>query len=103
MRHGMTAVVLAAVLALAVGCVTVGTRVDPGLADRLTVGVSTRADAVALLGQPTTVTDDAAVTVLAWSYAHGNALGHAQSAAIALTFDARGILIDKTRSQTDLH
>ncbi len=94
--------VLSLILVMA-ACVTVGSRVDPSLTDQLTVGTSTRADAIALFGKPGTVTDSTSGSVLIWHYTHATAFGGAKASMVVLTFNQEGILTDKTQSKTETH
>lgn len=80
-------------LVLALACATVGRKMDLSLVDRLQPGISTQADAVALLGQPTAVVKDGQLTSLSWAYAHANAFGHAEVQTVTLTFGPDGKLV----------
>lgn len=90
-------------IVLTVACATVGTRIDASLVDQLVIGTSTKAEAISLLGKPSTVTVNSTVTVLAWSYAHATVFTGAKSTAVVLTFNKEGILTDKTQTQMDMH
>lgn len=99
----MKVVAVFSLILLLAACVTVGTRMDASLTDQLTVGTSTRADAIALFGKPGTVTDSTTGSVLIWHYTHATAFSGAKSSMVVLTFNKEGILTDKTQSNTETH
>jgi hypothetical protein len=95
--------ILLAALVLLPGCATIGKPVDVSLVDQLQQNIATPADAIKLLGQPTTTTvTSVGTTVMVWSYAHGTAFGSAESKAVYLTFGADGRLQSKTVSQAQM-
>jgi hypothetical protein len=81
-----------AVVALA-GCMTIGTRFDPGLVDALRPGQSTMDEAIALLGTPSSTTAlGHGRTLLQWQYSHGR-LRDASGANVSVLFDSGGTMV----------
>ena len=89
-------IIAPALIAACVGCASVGTDFDANQADQLQVNVTTKAEAVKILGQPraTTVTSEG-ISVYVWSFAHAVVFAGATSKAIYLTFNKDDILIRK--------
>ena len=99
-----------AVLAVvfSISCVTIGRQIDMTVVDRLEIGVTTKEDAIRLLGPPssTTVSDAAEnaikeagpMTILTWTYAHATAVKAPEMTSVMLWFDSKGVLFRKTTS-----
>lgn len=82
-----------AVFAL-VACATTGTKFDPAKADQLRPQVSTRADAIELLGKPANETFLAdSTTILLWMHSTGTAWGSGKSGYLSALFDKHGKLV----------
>ena len=92
--------VITAALLLA-GCATVGRDFDISKADQLRPGVSTAADAVALLGPYSTESVTNGMHSYGWSYAHATAFGGAHGKTVVLTFGPDGKLVSRTTSGTN--
>lgn len=88
------------VIALAsVGCATMGRPIDTAKVDAFKVGITTKAQVLEALGEPTSSTvSSAGTTVLMWTYAHAVAYGGATSTVVSCTFGSDGILTNKTVS-----
>jgi outer membrane protein assembly factor BamE (lipoprotein component of BamABCDE complex) len=113
-RHARPACLIAVLLALSLGACSVfepknqirGNRIDADQMKELTVGTTTRADVIALVGSPTlraTFDDNT------WLYISeitrpriGSTNGVEDQRVVALTFDPKGVLQSiKTRNQDD--
>ena len=72
-----------------------GNLFDINNADRLQPGISTIADAKALLGEPVTVqtNPDNNHQLLIWQYAYGTAVAVGGGAKLAISFDENGKMI----------
>ena len=82
-------------------CAHVGHDFDMSKVDQLTPGVSTEADAKALLGEPISVAGNASGEVLTWKYVFATGLvigSHGQGVQIA--FDQNGKMIRVTNRAT---
>jgi outer membrane protein assembly factor BamE (lipoprotein component of BamABCDE complex) len=74
-----------------------GNRFDTDAVARLTPGVSTKQDAIALLGQPTALsTSPDGSQILQWQYAYGTAIGVGGAAHAAIAFAPDGKMIRVT-------
>jgi hypothetical protein len=73
------------------GCAQIGHPFDPSLVNQLTSGASTEADAIALLGTPTTVeTSGTGNRALQWTHIASSALGaHGESVILIFGPDHR--------------
>lgn len=72
---------------LLTGCMTVGNKFDMAKVHQLQPGVSTRQDAVALLGPPTRIINSATgKTALEWRYSQGTVLGTGSAAKAIIVF-----------------
>ncbi|MFZ0425092.1 MAG: hypothetical protein WAL80_19615 [Xanthobacteraceae bacterium] len=102
-------------LGLLLGCASSGVKVSEQQAESFKVGVSTYADVVSALGDPTTTTiDSKGIRTAAYTYSSvrsqaqnfipyigGLVAGYdTQASAVTFTFDQRGILTGTTSSQT---
>jgi hypothetical protein len=89
----------AAPLSLAVvlsACSTTGTKFDITKVDQLQPGISTSADAVQLLGPPTSESSfQNGTKLLQWQYAQGTLVG-GSGAHIAILFDAASKMVRVT-------
>jgi hypothetical protein len=86
-------IIVGATLALGACASQVGRQFDPALAGRLQPGVSTEADAMALLGAPEAVTTAAdGRQMLQWLYVRGAVAG-GSSAHLAIIFDGEGRMV----------
>lgn len=74
-----------------------GNHFDTDAVSRLTPGVSTAQDAIALLGQPTGVsTNSDGSEIFQWQYAYGTAIGVGGAAHAAILFASDGKMIRVT-------
>jgi hypothetical protein len=94
MRKSMFTVTFGVGLALA-GCAQIGRTFDISNADRLVPGVSTEADAKALLGEPVTVPRNPqdGHKALVWQYVFGTGLGTSGGQKLVISFDEKGKMI----------
>ena len=93
-----------AALIVCVGCATVGTKIDASSVNLLKVGVTSKADAIALLGNPRTVSETSnGTSMLIWAYAHVQTFGSHESSSVVLTFGADGLLTGKTSTATTVN
>lgn len=96
----MRQIVIGLLLALCIAmpsCATVGRDFNESLVQELVVGKSTKEDAVALFGPPSSVTvtnfNDDFKEMLVWSYARAAAFSiSTKGKSLMLTFDKDGIL-----------
>lgn len=89
---------IAAAVLLA-GCVSMGTNYDVAAVDRLRVGM-TKADVVALLGQPTQVVSNSDGSErLVWMHSTGSMFG-ANARSVGLPFGPDGRLTDVPKTST---
>ena len=97
--------VLAALVMLISGCVTVGHKFDLAKVDLLTPGASTVEDATRLLGEPSAESDMPDGTKLfQWQYSQGTAFGTGSGSHVAILFGADGKMIRVShRSHTTVH
>lgn len=78
------------------GCMTMGQKFDPAKTDQLQPGVSTIAEATALLGQPAAESTDAnGNKLLQWQYSQGTLVG-GSGAHVAILFDSAGKMVRVT-------
>jgi outer membrane protein assembly factor BamE (lipoprotein component of BamABCDE complex) len=90
-------VVAAATVLVAAACTTVvGREFDISAADSLRPGVSTRADAVAALGVPTSESAAGSGTLLQWQYSKGQWM-NGSGAHLAILFDRDGRMVKVTQ------
>lgn len=106
---------IAAAVGLSLSCATIGMKIDTTVVEKFRIGVTTKEDAIKLLGPPTstTVSDSAdntikeagPMTILIWTYAHATAFTGAEATSVALWFDSKGLLFRKTTTSnnTQLH
>lgn len=84
-----------AMMALA-ACTTIGNKFDPERVSQLTPGVSTIADATALLGTPSSRSPSAnGSTLLQWIYSQGTLFG-GNGGHVAILFGADGRMLRVT-------
>ncbi len=97
MMHKFTRLAVSATLISILGaCMTVGSKFDPALADRLRPGVSTTEDATRLLGPvraESTYKDHS--KLLQWQYVQGTPVG-GSGAHLAILFDSAGKMVRVT-------
>lgn len=76
------------------GCVTTaGTKFEMAIVDSFQTQVTTKDDAVAKLGKPTSLMNQSdGGTILVWSYAEGN-LGRVASAGVSILFNKDGKMV----------
>jgi hypothetical protein len=82
---------LLAIVSLA-ACASLGKDFDMGKAYQLQPGISTEADAIALLGNPIArkMDETGKNEKILWQYAHANGLGMAESKRLVILFDEDG-------------
>jgi outer membrane protein assembly factor BamE (lipoprotein component of BamABCDE complex) len=111
-NHPRTWVLVVGALLLC-ACVETGTKIDPAKVDAFEVGKTTIDQAVTALGEPSARTLHGEETFLYWSHVSSQAQARAfipfanlsgnnvasQSESVTLVF-RKGVLIDKTASQT---
>ena len=86
----MRALILVPALVVLSGCVVQrGAKVDLELVKTFRVGVTTRAEAEAQLGRPTSVSTYAGLTTCSWTWARGTSFGGGESQIVTLTFGLR--------------
>jgi hypothetical protein len=82
-----------------VACTTIGNRFDPDRVDALTPGISTIADATAILGPPAFQSSDSnGSRLLQWQYTQISAFSGLSGADIGILFDDTGRMIRVTHS-----
>jgi hypothetical protein len=82
-----------------VACTTIGSKFDPGRVDNLNAGISTIADATAILGPPAFESLDSNGTrLLQWQYTRISAFSGLSGADIGILFDDTGRMIRVTHS-----
>jgi hypothetical protein len=92
----MRPIIVAIILAFLSACVYQqhGTRFDANAVNELQPGVSTKEDAIAKLGKPSSVTTKADGTqLLQWQYVYGTAIGTGGGAHAAIIFGPDGRMI----------
>jgi len=90
-------------LLLAPACATMGHQIDPAQVEAVTVGVTTKEQALKMLGTPTaTSVTTNGMTTMIWSYAHAVVFAGAKSSSVYLSFGADGVLTNKTVSGTNM-
>ncbi len=94
-----SAITIASIFSLA--CATYGQKIDFSLVEQLQTGISTKEDAIKLLGKPNVVSvGDNGLTVMNWTYAHANSItGKSESSHLTLIFDKYGKLLRKTTGE----
>jgi hypothetical protein len=91
-------IIIALTFAIA-ACTTIGHKFDPGRVDDLKPGISTIADATAILGPPAFESPDSNGTrLLQWQYTRISAFSGLSGADIAILFDDTGRMIRVTHS-----
>lgn len=79
---------------LLTACTTVGNKFDMDKVHQLQPGMSTRQDAIALLGAPTRIINSSTgKTALEWRYAQGTALGTGSAAHATIVFGSDNKMI----------
>lgn len=81
------------------GCTTIGNKFDPDRVDDLKPGISTIADATAILGPPALQSPDSnGSCLLQWNYTQISAFSGLSGADIGILFDDTGRMIRVTHS-----
>jgi len=89
-------------LVISAACTTVGQRFEIAKADSFQPGVTSEADARALLGEPASVDTNPNNHhhLLVWEYVTGNALGTGSGSVLAVSFDENGRMLAIVRKTT---
>ena len=86
--------------AMLTGCATIGKEIDTSLIDQMQVGVSTKEDAIRVLGKPTILTSSSSgISILGWNYARAILFSGTKASGITLTFGPDGKLTNKSATQ----